>query len=173
MSWRNCYLAEKCIAMTNSGKKEALQWGIRNWKMLLDIAKMHLRLRALRLPHRSHSLLKAYKHFDIIIPHQIKVWQATDQAMVFCMILHRISIISIFLYSGTKPSFPQPLHPPHTFCEQVHYKPHCRASQRLLPTSGLGTWGTLPTSGRNFTDPAISNTGQCWLLWWKHSAIPF
>lgn len=113
MSWRNCYLAEKCIAMTNSGKKEALQWGIRNWKMLLDIAKMHLRLRALRLPHRSHSLLKAYKHFDIIIPHQIKVWQATDQAMVFCMILHRISIISIFLYSGTKPSFPQLLHP-HT-----------------------------------------------------------
>ena len=65
-----------------------------------------------------HSLLKAYKHFDVIITHQINVWRATDQAMVFCMTLHWISMISIFLYSGTKPSSPQLLRAHATSWEQ-------------------------------------------------------
>jgi len=77
--------------------------------MCLDTTKVHLRLRALRPPHRSSSpsLLKAYKHSDTVTTHQINMWQATDHAMVFCMFfLHWISIISLFLYPGTKSLFP-------------------------------------------------------------------
>lgn len=82
------------------GKKEALQWGMRNRKMFFDITKAHLQLCALRPPRRpsSPSLLKAYEHADIIITHQINVWQATDQAMAFRMVFFTLNFNYFHFY---------------------------------------------------------------------------
>lgn len=105
-------------------KKEALQWGTRNQKMFFDITKVHLRLCALRPPHRSPSpsLTKAYKYSDIIIIHQNNVWQATGQAMVFLMFFHIDFQLfpSFYIQEQSLPFFNCYTHTPHPVNKTFH-----------------------------------------------------